>query len=223
MSATGWEADRPLFGAAGGIAAVPGCARANDRKRPVADIRHIGLRWIMLDLDDPRWAQLSHAYGSAADIPELLRQLARETEPKPEHEVEPWFTLWSSLCHQGDVFEASYAAVPHIVAIACGATGPIDFDFFQLPTAIEIARHNGSGPQVPTYLAEAYDGAVSGLTECVALHRREEWDEPMLLSALSAQAVAQGHHRVAEAIMILDQDLITRLVALDFEPGSNGS
>lgn len=33
----------------------------------------------MLDLDDPYWQKLSHAYGSAADIPELLRQLARET------------------------------------------------------------------------------------------------------------------------------------------------
>ncbi|OYY64375.1 MAG: hypothetical protein B7Y49_09860, partial [Sphingomonas sp. 28-62-11] len=35
----------------------------------------------MIALDDPRWERLSHAYGSAADIPELLRQLAGATGP----------------------------------------------------------------------------------------------------------------------------------------------
>jgi hypothetical protein len=29
----------------------------------------------MLSLDSPRWSELSHVYGSAADIPSLLRQL----------------------------------------------------------------------------------------------------------------------------------------------------
>ena len=39
----------------------------------------------------------------------------------------------------------------------------------------------------------------------------------MLLSAASAMAVAKGHHRVAEAIMNLDDDLITRLIELNFD------
>ena len=33
----------------------------------------------LLDLDDGGWAQLEHAYGSAADIPALLRQLKSKT------------------------------------------------------------------------------------------------------------------------------------------------
>lgn len=170
----------------------------------------------MIVLDDPRWERLSHAYGSAADIPELLRQLAGATGPNISSDGEPWFTLWSSLCHQGDVYDASYATLPHIVEIACNARAPIDFSFFQLPAAIEIARHSGKGPLVPTDLANAYSDAVSRLTECVALHRHENWDEPTLLSAVSALAAAKGHHRVAEAIMNLDDDLITRLIELDF-------
>ncbi|EIZ79716.1 hypothetical protein WSK_1693 [Novosphingobium sp. Rr 2-17] len=170
----------------------------------------------MIELGDPRWETLSHAYGSAADIPELLRQLAGETGPKINYDSEPWFTLWSRLCHQGDVYDASYAALPHIVEIACNARGPIDFSFFQLPAAIEIARHSGKGPPVPTDLANAYGAAVTRLTECVAQHRHEDWDEPTLLSAASALAVAKGHHRVSEAIMNLDDDLITRLIELDF-------
>ena len=170
----------------------------------------------MIELGDPRWPKLSHAYGSAADIPKLLRQLASATGPQPGNGSEPWFTLWSSLCHQGDVYNASYAALPHIVEIACNAQGPIDFSFFQLPAAIEIARNSGKGPPVPIDLAKAYGDAVARLTECVALHRHEDWDEPTLLSAASALAVAKGHHRVAEAIMNLDDDLITRLIELDF-------
>jgi hypothetical protein len=170
----------------------------------------------MIELRDPRWQTLSHAYGSAADIPDLLRQLDGATGPKIGHESEPWFSLWSSLCHQGDVYDASYAALPHIVEIACNAKEAIDFSFFQLPAAIEIARNSGNGPPVPTDLTEAYSEAVSRLTECVALHRHEDWDEPTLLSAASALAAAKGHHRVAEAIMNLDDDLITRLIELDF-------
>ncbi len=170
----------------------------------------------MIELDDPRWQKLSHAYGSAADIPELLRDLASATGPKSGYDCEPWFTLWSSLCHQGDVYDASYAALPHIVEIACNATRPVDFSFFQLPAAIEIGRHSGKGPPVPADLANAYGDAVSRLTECVALHRHEDWDELTLLSAASALAVAKGHHRIAEAISNLDDDLITRLIELDF-------
>ena len=170
----------------------------------------------MIALDDPRWTKLSHAYGSASDIPELLRQLAGMTGPRTAYDSEPWFTLWSSLCHQGDVYDASYAAVPHIVEIACNTKAPIDFSFLQLPAAIEIARCNGNGPDLPADLTEAYRAAVSHLTECVALHRHEAWDEAMLLSAMSALAVAKGQHRVAEAVMNLDDDLIRRLIELDF-------
>ena len=170
----------------------------------------------MIELSDPRWQTLSHAYGSAADIPDLLRQLDGATGSQIGHESEPWFTLWSSLCHQGDVYDASYAALPHIVEIACNAKEAIDFSFFQLAAAIESARNSGNGPPIPIDLADAYADSVSRLTECVALHCHENWDEATLLSAASALAAAKGHHRVAEALMNLDDDLITRLIELDF-------
>ncbi|MGD1926345.1 MAG: hypothetical protein ACFB03_19485 [Paracoccaceae bacterium] len=171
----------------------------------------------MLQLADPRWSTLTHAYGSASDIPGLLSDLASETEPKEGYESEPWFSLWSRLCHQGDVYDASYAALPHIVDIACSAKGPIDFSFLQLPAAIEIARKNGNGPSVPPDLANSYSEAVARLMECTALHRAAPWDQNMLISAMCAQAVAKGHTKVAEAIMNLDEELITRLISLDFD------
>lgn len=71
----------------------------------------------MLELDSPRWKKLKHAYGKASDIPALLERL--KTAPPPaDWQSEPWFSLWSALCHQHDVYTASYAALPHIAAIA---------------------------------------------------------------------------------------------------------
>src|SRR4051812_28866036 len=130
----------------------------------------------MISLDDPRWSDLAHAYGPASDIPALLAALASNWAPSTGPEAEPWFTLWSSLCHQGDVYTASYAAVPHIVEIAMEASGPVDFSFFQLPAAIELARDEGRGPPVPPELGGPYHEAIAKLMECVALHRHEAWD-----------------------------------------------
>lgn len=66
-----------------------------------------------------------------------------------------------AFCHQGDVYDASCAALPYIVEIACNAKEPVDFRFFQLPTAIEIAggprKRSANSPD----LDEAYGTAVS--------------------------------------------------------------
>jgi hypothetical protein len=64
----------------------------------------------VLSLDDPRWATLRHAYGTAQDVPDMLRRLA-ETK-------DAWDEIWSALCHQGSIYSASYAAAPHIVEMA---------------------------------------------------------------------------------------------------------
>lgn len=58
------------------------------------------------------WSQLSHAYGSAEDIPALLDRIA--SEPNAER----WSNLWSALCHQGSVYSASFAALPWLADVA---------------------------------------------------------------------------------------------------------
>ena len=71
----------------------------------------------VLSLESTEWGELTHAYGPATNIPDLLRRLANEPGPSEHREQEPWWSLWSSLCHQGDVYQASYVAVPHIVDV----------------------------------------------------------------------------------------------------------
>ncbi|WP_265312948.1 hypothetical protein [Sphingomonas lycopersici] len=160
---------------------------------------------------------MQHAFGDAADVPGLLRTLASSTAPQTGHQAEPWFTLWSSLWHQGDVYTASYAAVPHIVHIANQAIEPVDSSFFQLPAAIEVARQTGHGPEIPAIYADDYHRAIAQLVENVSLHRNEAWDQSMLLSAAMAQAVAKGHIDVAEALLYLDADWIRKIIDCEYD------
>ena len=58
------------------------------------------------------WSQLTHAYGTAENVPGLL-ECAR---PDPENSA--WNDLWSCLCHQGTVYSASFAVLPALTQIA---------------------------------------------------------------------------------------------------------
>ncbi|GAA1864825.1 hypothetical protein [Actinomadura bangladeshensis] len=58
------------------------------------------------------WSRLSHAYGTAEDVPGLLDRVASGRNDQG------WSDLWSALCHQGSVYSASFAALPRLLAIA---------------------------------------------------------------------------------------------------------
>jgi len=165
----------------------------------------------MVSLDSPAWDQLRHAYGPASDIPDLLRQLAANPHPRGSTDDEPWESLWTALCHQGDVYTPSYAAVPHIVDIALKAKGPIDFSFFLLPARVEIARKRKRGPDIPQELEWDYFAALRSLIECAARHAASDWDISMLLSVLAAIAAAKGQPNLADLLTELPSGVIERL------------
>jgi hypothetical protein len=164
----------------------------------------------MVPLDSPEWQGLRDAYGVASDIPELLRQLRIDTRPKNTRD-EPWWSLWSALCHQGDAYSASYAAVPHIVQIGLDAAEPIDIGFFLLPACIEVARAKGKGPPVPLHLDADYRDALHRIHECAFRHAVDDWNSEMAQSVAAALAAAKGQHELAEAIINLDKEIIARL------------
>ncbi|MFD5715879.1 HEAT repeat domain-containing protein [Streptomyces pharetrae] len=66
------------------------------------------------------WARLEHAYGTAEDVPELLRAMASRHADEREEALEE---LHSSLCHQGDVYSASAHAVPELARLALHGPG----------------------------------------------------------------------------------------------------
>lgn len=51
------------------------------------------------------WADISHAYGSATDIPELLERMHGGDD-------DAWFEFWNLVMHQGTLYPATVAVIP---------------------------------------------------------------------------------------------------------------
>jgi hypothetical protein len=159
----------------------------------------------MLELNSPLWKELSHAYGSAADIPLLLEQLKLAGSPE-DYKSEPWFSLWSALCHQYDVYPASYAASPHIIAIAITKPSRDRLHHLYLASSIEAYRHFDDAPPIPEFLEEAYMKGLNRasllIRECLELG----WQETEFRILLGAVAVVEGHPRLGSAIFELEEE-----------------
>lgn len=64
-------------------------------------------------LNDINWQRLTHAYGPASDVPELIRNL---TSPAPDIREQAQKGLRSTIWHQGTVYEATAYALPFLIA-----------------------------------------------------------------------------------------------------------
>ena len=158
----------------------------------------------MLALDSPRWHELSHAYGTAVDMPRALAAL--KSLPESAGNAEPWFGIWSALAHQGDVYDASYAAVPHVVAALQLDPAKACFDFFHFPAWVEICRVRG-GPPVPDDLAGPYFEALRRLPSLAALAAEGPMSTDKLICCLAATAVAKDQPGIAEVIFELTPEV----------------
>jgi hypothetical protein len=110
-----------------------------------------------LALDDPLWGELHHAYGLASDLPDLLRWAQDDSRPGYD-DTSAWFRLWSALCHQDNIYTASYAAVPHLISISRDHKDWADP--LLLAACIEVVRLEGGGPEMPASLSGAYEAAI---------------------------------------------------------------
>ncbi len=145
------------------------------------------------------WRTLQHAYGFADDVPALL--LAARTAPPPtEYRDEPWFSLWSSLCHQGDVFSASYASVPELVAIAGARTDEGRGEALFLAAIIDLERREPRAPPLEAALAPAYGAAVDRARDVLAHWTNRPTD---IERRQGAVADAVFHERLDEARRLL--------------------
>jgi hypothetical protein len=157
----------------------------------------------MIPLKPSAWRELGHAYGSAENIPALLSRLA-EYPDESDYQNEPWFSLWSALCHQDDVYSASYAAVPHIVRLAERHPDKATMSYFLLPTAIEIDRAAGRGPTLPQELEQDYLQSLKQLGQIAAEQLKGTADELRSRYLRGAIAISEGD--VASASCIIDPE-----------------
>jgi len=163
----------------------------------------------MLSLDSSRWSQLRHAYGDASDIPDLLRQL--ESLPESQGDSEPWFSLWSALAHQGDVYSASFAAVPHVVEALAQSPRSASYEYFAFPAWVEICRQNRN-VEIPADIERAYFAALARLPFLGAEASRRDWDIATFGSVMGAIAAAKGQHKIAEFLLEVTPDMIDDLM-----------
>jgi hypothetical protein len=147
-----------------------------------------------------KWSELSHAYGFASNIEPLLRSLylfPSESDSKSE----PWHTLWSSLCHQGDVYSASFAATPIIVDALSTAPAKATRSYFLLPVCVELARVNHRA-DIPEDLEKPYFAALTKFPQLVASASLR--DHESTAAALAAVAVSMGQWSTAQLLVEIE-------------------
>ena len=148
------------------------------------------------------WTTLRHAYGPAGNIPALLAR-ARSASPPVDYRSEPWFTLWSSLYHQDDIYSASYAAVPELIAIAAERRDLAPESLY-LAASIELRRNEAGAPELPLSLKAAYEHSLEiahGLAADLAEHAPDAQGKLTI-----ADLVFRGERTRARAILDADGD-----------------
>lgn len=105
---------------------------------------------LLAGLDSVPWASLSHAYGEATDVPDLLRALvdpdgapapiraAADDKPIREHVI---WTLYGNVFHQGTVWQVTPHVIPFLVEIL--ADGPREAELQSF--VLEYLRHLSHG------------------------------------------------------------------------------
>lgn len=157
----------------------------------------------MLSLSDPKWSELRHAYGAAGDVPALLSRAATDTRPG-HHRESTWFALWSALCHQGDAYSASLAAVPHLIALAREALRRHSYEPLLLAASIERARLEGRAPELFPVPADEYTEAIAQGMELAAAALPGAWNGDAEKALAGSLAVFRGDLAAAQAIFEAD-------------------
>lgn len=94
-------------------------------------------------LDSVDWSQLSHAYGSADDVPQLLKDL-QSTDPEVYKTA---FTkCWSNIYHQGSRYSASVEAIPFLYALLDSPATQDRESLLYLITSLAIGHPDWSIP-----------------------------------------------------------------------------
>jgi|SRR3954451_7703716 hypothetical protein len=140
----------------------------------------------MLSLDDSRWLSLTGGYKTYFDPRPLLAELENDKET-----AAAWHALWEELHHQGDVGDASYAAVPHLVRIH-QKRGIVDWNTYAIVACIESARTERKNPKVPGWLEKDYFLSIQDLCEIGVAEISRTDEHEAVRAILSVIAITKG-------------------------------
>lgn len=160
----------------------------------------------MQDFDDPKWSELMGGYKVPFNPVSALRRLEAGAETS-----EAWEELWNELHHQGDVGEASYAAVPHLARIHKTKRHP-DWNLYALVSIIEIERHRKTNPPLPSWLESEYTAAWQDLTMLAIEDLAQAADRETVQALLACIALGKGFLEMGTIILDFTQDELAEIL-----------
>jgi hypothetical protein len=147
------------------------------------------------------WGKYSDAYGPATILGAILTdEIDTILSNDDPHD------LWGRLCHQGQIYDASYVAVPFLLRIQLMSTKP-SWNVIALIAAIHIAHVDGCKPFVPSPVLDEYLQAVESLPRTLARFLIIGIDELSCRAALAACAAASENTLLAKVLLDLTPEL----------------
>jgi len=123
---------------------------------------------------------------------------------------EAWDELWQELHHQGDVGEASYAAVPHLVRIH-RQKGALDWNTYAMVATIELARDTESNPKVPAWLEIEYEASIAELAQLGLAELPNVDNKETVRGILAVVALWKGARTYGRLLIEFSEDEIVEL------------
>jgi hypothetical protein len=153
-----------------------------------------------LHLNDRRWTRLLGGYRVPYDPRRALLALERGTDVD-----NAWDELWNELHHQGDIGEASFAAVPHLVRIHERRSVP-DWNTYLLAAIVELARDDPRNPKLPADFRKSYEIAWTRLVEIGLRELKAAESETLVTSIIAVVAIAKGQRTLGRFAIEFTED-----------------
>ena len=153
-----------------------------------------------MDLRDDRWTGLLGGYRVPYDPRKALLALERG-----ESVDSAWNELWNELHHQGDVGEASFVAVPHLVRIH-KLRGIPDWNTYLIASIIELARDNPRNPKLPADFEKPYETAWTQLVEIGLRALKLAEGLPLVTGIIGVLAIAKGQRTIGQLAIEFTED-----------------
>ncbi|WP_166385540.1 hypothetical protein [Catellatospora methionotrophica] len=158
---------------------------------------------MQLDLSSIDWASLTHAYGSAEDVPDLIGALrSSDADVRGEAMTE----LYGNIFHQGSRYEASAYAVPFLLELVADSTTPdrqelirllaslaVGYGHHHAATGFPIAAMRDTMAQVPDQTWQSWSQAMKEWYDIVSTGQRQ----PIPLSKPERRALETRHELAA--------------------------
>jgi hypothetical protein len=161
----------------------------------------------MIDLNDEQWQGLHSGYRKPYDASKPLKKIEEHGASRAA-----WDELWENLHHQGQVGEASFAAIP-MLAQLIKREPTRDWNVYALAGIIELSRNINDNPDVPAWLIEDYTAGLNTILEMGLNDLSVSVDVYTVRAILGFIASMKGIRDTARLLLELDESEIQEILS----------